>query len=323
MVMPTNTSAWSCSDNSSIPCSVPFATTQDYQYIVYASTFTSFITLAVLSPVAVVLNALILAAIWKKTFPRTPFHVLLSGLAITDLCTGLIAQPFTAANTWSYSVNYKLSTDRPVIFITIETISIASTTYFITLTLFIITLMSIERWLHMSHIRTTLVTWRRGCFTAILLTLLPIPNAVYFALQRVKHFRLHEFEIAIIVEMLLCFLATIVAYVNVLRIIRRHQQRVQTNAPSQNFGHPGINLVKYKKSVKTILYILALFCFCFLPFIISFGVYVHVGKNLGTAVASAISTVLLLLSSSLNPCLYVWRMKDVKNGVKELFCNNN
>ena len=43
--------------------------------------------IAILSPVAVVGNLVILAVIWKKTFVRTPFHILLSGLAFTDLCT--------------------------------------------------------------------------------------------------------------------------------------------------------------------------------------------------------------------------------------------
>ena len=215
------------------------------------------------------LNALVLGAIWKRTFQRTPFHVLLSGLAITDLCTGLIAQPFTAANYWLYSVNSTLTTDRPVLFITITAIAHGSTSYFMTMTLLIITLMSIERWLHMSQMRTTLVTWRRGCATAILLSLLSIPNAVLVALQKVKDLRWHEFEMVIIAEMLLCFLTTTVAYVKVLRIIRRHQQRVQANTPSQNFAQPAINLAKYKKSV----YILALFCLCFLPFIISLGVF--------------------------------------------------
>ena len=53
--------------------------------------------MVVLSPVAVVGNALILVAIWKKTFQRVPFHILFSGLAISDFCTGLIAQPLIAA----------------------------------------------------------------------------------------------------------------------------------------------------------------------------------------------------------------------------------
>ena len=186
-------------------------TTRDSQLVDYTSTFTSSIILAVLSPVAVVLNALVLGAIWKRTFQRTSFHVLLSGLAITDLCTGLIAQPFTAANVWLYSVNSTLATDRPVLFIAITAISYASTSYLITMTLLIITLMSIERWLHMSQMRTTLVTWRRGCVTAILLSLLSIPNAVLMGLQKVKNLRWHEFEMVIIAEMLLCFLTTTVA----------------------------------------------------------------------------------------------------------------
>ncbi len=61
--------------------------------------------IAVLSPIAIAGNALVLAAIWKKAFARTPFHILLSGLAFTDLCTGLIAQPFSAAATLTKVAN--------------------------------------------------------------------------------------------------------------------------------------------------------------------------------------------------------------------------
>ena len=52
------------------------------------------IIIVALSPVAVVGNSLILAAIWRKTFERTSFHILLSALALTDLFSGLFAQPF-------------------------------------------------------------------------------------------------------------------------------------------------------------------------------------------------------------------------------------
>ena len=54
--------------------------------------------MAMLSPVAKVGNAIILATIWRRTFPRTTFHILLSGIALSDLCTGLIAQPCYAAS---------------------------------------------------------------------------------------------------------------------------------------------------------------------------------------------------------------------------------
>ena len=43
---------------------------------------------------AVVGNALILMAIWKNQLLRTTSYILLGGLAITDLLTGLIVLPF-------------------------------------------------------------------------------------------------------------------------------------------------------------------------------------------------------------------------------------
>ena len=49
------------------------------------------IVMAMLLPVAVVGNSIILATIWRRTFPRTTFHILLSRIALSDLCTGLIA----------------------------------------------------------------------------------------------------------------------------------------------------------------------------------------------------------------------------------------
>ena len=273
-----------------------------------------------MSPVAVIGNALILRAIWKNTFQRTPFHILLSGLAATDLCTRLIAQPFTVATTWLYSVNSELNVDRPVLSVTIDTIGNATTTYFIFITLSIITLMSVERWLHMS--RRSMVTSRRGYFIAIVFLLLPVPVVVFRSLKIIKPGTIgNELNITALVYILFCFLTTSVAYFNVFRIINSHQLQVQANARSpQNFGQPAINLAKYKKSVNTILCILALFSFCFLPFTIFVGIHVLVGHNRGTELGLSISIVLLFLSSSLNPGLYLWRMNDVRDGVKQLFC---
>ena len=110
-------------------------------------TFWTSIIITVLSSVAVVRNALILAAIWKKTFPRTPFHILLSGLAFTDSCTGLIAQPFVASKTLVFSANPGIAKEKPMLILTIEAIGEVSATYSTAITVFPynITLMSVER----------------------------------------------------------------------------------------------------------------------------------------------------------------------------------
>ncbi len=282
---------------------------------------TSATVIAVLSPIAVVGNALILAAIWKKTFVRTPFHILLSGFAFTDLCTGLIAQPFSAAATLTNVANSREQDDRSLLYITLDTIGDSSAIYFISITVLLITLMSIERWLHMS--RRSLVTSRLGCFTVIMLLLIPIPIIVYrVLLNGNESYETHIYAMAMTL-LFSCYLTTSFAYFKVYRIILRHQQQVQANETSQNFGRQAIDLAKYKKSVASMLYIVALFSFCFIPFIFSSGLYIGISNNFEVAVAIRVSKVLLFWSSSLNPGLYLWRINDIRNGVKKLFCRES
>ena len=133
---------------------------------IYAFNLSIFVIIAVLSPLAVAGNTLILVAIWKRTFVRTPFHILLSGLAFTDLCTGLIAQPFVTVNTFSSAANPGIVREKPLLTMTLLAIGDVSATYFIAITILLITLMSVERWLHMS--RRSLITSRRRCFTIII-----------------------------------------------------------------------------------------------------------------------------------------------------------
>jgi len=287
---------------------------------VCAFTFWSSIIIAVLSPVAVAGNALILAAIWKKTFPRTPFHILLSGLAFTDLCTGLIAQPFVASKTLVFSANPGIAKEKPMLVLTIEAIGEVSATYSIAVTVFLITLMSVERWLHMS--RRSLVTSRRGYFTVTALLLIPVPLVVLQYLDIVNENDGRELITTIVTMMLFCYLTTAFAYFKVYQVIRRHQHNVRVSKPAQNIGRPGIDLAKYKRSVATILYILSLFSLCFLPFVVSAGVYISIGPSSAVYVVSNVSLSLLFLSSSLNPGLYLWRMKDIRYGVQKVLCSH-
>lgn len=231
-------------------------------------TFWSSILIAVLSPVAVVGNALILAAFWKKTFPRTPFHILLSGLAFTDLCTGLIAQPFVASKTLVFSANPGIAMEKPMLILTIEAIGEVSATYSIAITVFLITLMSVERWLHMS--RRSLISSRRGYLTVTVLLLLPVPLAVLRYLDIINENDGHELITTIITVMLFCYLTTASAYFKVYQVIRHHQQRVQASEPAQKIGYPSIDLAKYKKicgydiiySFVIFFVFLTLCCFC-------------------------------------------------------------
>ena len=308
------------SDNLSIPWRCTSTDGEkDYKFFFYFN-YSIYIIIVILSPLTVVGNAFILAAIWSRTFQRTQFHFLLSGLAFTDLCTGLILQPFLGAYGLLHLVNPIIFFRRPVLVMIISIIGTVSTGYFVILSLIIMAVMSVERWLYMS--RRSLVTSRRGRIIFAVLLFIPIAPAVLKTWNKIDSTSQDKVNISIASIMLFCYFTTSAAYFNVFRIIRQHQQQVQENQTSQNFGQPAINLAKYKKSVVSILYILALFSFCFLPMIVSLVISAHVGDSQEMEAAFSVSFVLLILSSLLNPVLYLWRMNDIRNRVKQLLCSS-
>jgi len=76
----------------------------------------------------------------------------------------------------------------------------------------------------------SLVTSRRGYFTGIIFWLIPVPVVVFRALETINPGSFGRgLHITITAMMLFCFLTTLIAYFNVLRIIRSHQQQVQAN----------------------------------------------------------------------------------------------
>lgn len=149
--------------------------------------------------------------------------------------------------------------------------------YFGNLSILTVTVMSIERWLHMA--RQSLVNVHRARVILAVLLLLPIPLAVHrfnsgFSFS-------YKNYVANFSVFLVCFTVTSTAYFKVFRIIRRHQQQIHPNDLTQNFATPAINLEKYKKSVFSILYIIIIFYFSHFPFLIHLALVVFHLRNNG------------------------------------------
>ena len=267
-----------------------------------------YVVIAVLSPVAMAGNALVLAAIWRTASLRTPSYIILCGLVFNDFCTELVTQPFFVA--FQLICQEEGSENNQISLLLFATAGTICGTFFTSLTLILITLMSIERWLHMT--RRSWLTVRRSCFIVALVTDLQIPVALipvawsYFASS-----------IIFFVFLLVSVTGTSVSYFKVFRIIRRHQKQVQANESSQNFGQPTIDLTKYKKSVFSILFILGIFYISYFPFLVITGLFI-LKDYTELDVAYMITLLFMSLSSSLNAVVYIWRMNDIRNGVKHL-----
>ena len=281
-------------------------------------TFSTAVVIALLSVPAVAGNALILATIWRRTFLRTSFHSLLSGLAVTDLLTGLISQPLYASSHLINGQNAAVKLDNPEVVSVLGIIAGFSTYLFINITLATMTVMSIERWLLMSRRSST--TSHRRYYAAMVILLSPIPSLVVYILTlRELAFRYTLCKITI-AKFSFCYLIISFAYFKVYQIIRRHQLQTQATVISQNFDQPAIDLAKYKKSVATMLYIFLLLSMCFLPFFVSSVLSLLITGEVKES-SIDLSMVLVFLSSSLNPGLYLWRMRDIRIGLKQLLAS--
>ena len=287
---------------------------RDRSSVFYAVTFTALVITAILSPVAVAGNALIMAAIWKNQSLRTPTYVLLRFLAFTDLCTGLITRPFFVAGELICLKSPQKINSPPLFHISAVVITFGCGAYITLLTVSLLTLMAIERWLHMA--RRTFLTVRRIYFIVAVISLLMIPFAVFHFLRIFNMYRLAT-VITFFFVFLFCTISTTIAYFKVFQIIRVHKRQIRANEPAHNFCHQAINLEKYKKSVFSMLYILGVFYTGFLPVLLFLGLSVWFSDS-QLELVYIVTSLFLFLFSSLNPLIYLWRMSDIRSGVKQL-----
>ena len=264
-----------------------------------------------LAPMTVTGNAFVLAAIWRNPALRTPSHVLLAGLAFTDFCTGLISLPVLAAFMLALLRESSLRC-------TFNLISFCVGHVFAAVTVVVISMAAAERWLCMS--RRSLLTVRRVTILYIIMVCL----ITAFVTLRVFSYQYLSKDIdnllngVFLTAAAICILVIAVSYYKVFRIIRHHQKGVQAN-------HSSINISKYKKSIFTVLYILALFVISYLPYLgnaLTFYVLQEFGDMFLACVK--FTSIIIYVSSLLNPLLYCWRIKEIKMGVKslvrKLFC---
>lgn len=287
---------------------------------VYTAIWVNCIIAGALMPPAVLGNGLILATICRTAALRTPPYVLLAGLAFTDLCTGLIIQPLHIMYMLS-----NLNDNQAVLCITGVLISILGT-YVMFLTFGAMTLMSVERWFHMK--RRTFFTLLRICgFYAILLCV-PIPFIILYLWPSTNSTTNKQIARgAGVLFATVFFIITPLSYFKVLKIIRHHQQQVQSHQGSLPSSQPAINMSKYKRSVVTIFYLLVIFILGFTPLLIWLTLDNFINNDQAARYfLKYLSATIVLATSSLNPVICCCRMKDIRDGVKillkKIFCRS-
>ena len=283
---------------------------------------TLILTLCVLnlffSLVATLGNLLVIRALWKASSIPPTIRQLLLSLAFSDLAVGLFAQSMRGV---IIAVMLRMATNgnynSDFLCPTILTISLFSTFFLACASFLNITAIAIDRLLAISlHLRyKEIVTSKR---VIIALVSLWITSGVAASIFILLHN--HNGIAVVIVELVGLLLAT-VAYIRIYKVVKYHRNQIQSQLQSPSVQ--ATELLREKKSALNSLFVYIVFVTCYLPQFCSIMLSQTVNFGISSFAANHATHFFILLNSSLNPIVYCWRYREireiVKNTVKKIF----
>ncbi|KAL9960391.1 hypothetical protein ACROYT_G033842 [Oculina patagonica] len=270
-----------------------------------------------LSITAFVGNILIIVALPKVSSLHPPSKLLFRFLASTDLCVGLISQPL-------YVYSALMPPSPPHSLHCYSRLLLRATgTIFCLLSLFTLTTISVDRLLALSlGLRyRQVVTLRRVRIFVVISWLSSIAIALMFFYSK----RTTAFIFCTIA--LLCVLSSTICYTKIYFKLRHHHTAVQVHIHQgqPNGGGIPLNVARYRKTVSSALWVQITLVVCYLPYGIVRAIFVFAGLNITFHdIALATTLSLVFLNSSINPFLYCWKMREVrqaaKNTIRQFLC---
>ncbi|XP_078344366.1 melanocyte-stimulating hormone receptor-like [Oculina patagonica] len=254
-------------------------------------------------------NALILVALCRDSSLNPPSKLFLRCLALSDLCVGLIVQPVTVVFLLS-AVYHRWRLCR-VAEILWYSMSILMGGF----SLAVLTAISVDRLLALllgiryRHV----VTMKRARLLVALFLLISIVSCV---LQYTD-----IFDFLVTVMWLLCLITSTFCYVRIYFALRNHIQ-VHVNLQGQPNAISPLNLSRYKTTVSTAMWLFAALIICYAPFGLVLVVSATQSElNESLNITTFFALTLVYLNSSLNPMLYCWKIRELRNAVKEIHRN--
>ena len=170
------------------------------------------------------------------------------------------------------------------------------------------------------HLRyRELITVGRALYCLLFIWITGIIFAIWMSIDRPTA------EIGGIMLTVVVLSITVISYVKIFQIIRHHQNQIANRFPvPQSDVQTSIpNIARYRKSVRSLLYIAGFFCLSYSPW-----VFWVIAKNLvngnheeENVLAMRILFSVSYLNSCFNPFLYCWRIKEIRQAMKEQLRN--
>ena len=123
--------------------------------------------------------------------------------------------------------------------------------------------------------------------------------------------------------LMLSLLVSVFSYAKIFKTLRYRQIQVHRNThqgPRPNGGGNQLNIDRYKKTAYSIAWVQLALLICYFPY--NLMVFLRLLGKLPFSTEIyliwELFVTLLYLNSSLNPALYCWRIRDVKQEVKNI-----
>ena len=254
-------------------------------------------------------NAAIIFALQKASSIPTTAKILMQSLAVTDLSSGFFTHPLYIAVVARIRQSHECKHVQEVLmaFFVISTVLVS-------VSLQTVTLIGIDRFLSITlHLRyNQLVTPKR--------IIAVVASAWVFSLSTVfvvVFIEIRVGEIVLLVFSYVAMLSLCIVNFKVYSVARRHQVIIQSQA--QVTAHHLSNTTNSARNVNLavkVLYVFVVFLFCNLPYLIILTVLLISGPNVVLQGAIQFSTVLVMLNSSLNPVVFGFKMKEIRQIIK-------
>ena len=278
-------------------------TGQEHNHLIFISALNIFLSIT-----AFLGNTLILVALHKKSSLYPPSKLLYRSLATTDLCVGIIVEPH-AVIYWMSVVTEQWNLCRYAINSSFITAYILCSVSLLTLTA-----ISVDRLfaLLIGLKYRQVVTLKRTYLAVIAFWVVSsVAATMYFWNPLITLWYGN-------IGTIMCLATSIFSYTKIFLTLRHHQNKVQNHTPQKKPSQTmPLNIARYRKAVYSALWVQVTLVVCYLPHFIVKALTPQRGLPFSIYLARKYTVTLVYLNSSLNPLLYCWKIREVRQAVKD------
>ena len=272
---------------------------------------------------AVMLNIVTIHAMRKTSSLPKPLKTLLLGLAVSDLCVGLVVQPFYIALLVKDLQQNTESTPSYTLQITFLIVM----NFFSCASFFGVLAISIDRFLAIHlHLRYQELVTHKRVVAAVISTW--IFSAFFSSMKSWMPTNLIQpLTIAIAVFFGLFFICTTIIYYHIYLTVRRHTHRIQSLQVREHVAQnsqeiAAANVASISKSAVSTFYVYIVFVLCYLPgYCMMISRTIDSESNIAMESFEAYSLTLVFLNSSLNPVIYCLKMRHIRHAIMDILRN--